>query len=125
MKIHFLPFLDTFVSKIRENVSRNRRNDKKCLEIGENVSRNRRNDKQCVEMGEIDKIHVLPFLNTFGSRNKRKSVQKQEKRQKVSRNGRKRFLPFIDTSGSKIREKVYRNRRNDKKFLEMGMIQKA
>ena len=37
MKIHFLPFLDTFVSKIRENVSRNRRNDKKCLEIGENV----------------------------------------------------------------------------------------
>ena len=31
------PFLDTFVSKIRENVSRNRRNDKKCLEIGENV----------------------------------------------------------------------------------------
>ena len=30
------PFLDTFVSKIRENVSRNRRNDKKCLETGEN-----------------------------------------------------------------------------------------
>ena len=37
MKIHFLPFLDTFVSKIRENVSRKRRNNKKCLEIGENV----------------------------------------------------------------------------------------
>ena len=34
------PFLDTFVSKIRENVSRNRRNDKKCLEIGENVFSN-------------------------------------------------------------------------------------
>ena len=64
------PFLDTFVSKIRENVSRNRRNDKKCLEMGENenpfspisdtfvskirenVSRNRRNDKKCLEMGE-------------------------------------------------------------------------
>ena len=42
----FLPFLDTFGSKIRENVSRNRRNDKKCLETRENVSRNRRNDKK-------------------------------------------------------------------------------
>ena len=30
------PFLDTFGSRIRENVSRNRRNDKKCLEMGEN-----------------------------------------------------------------------------------------
>ena len=28
---------------------------------------------------------------------KRKGVFKQEKRQKVSRNGRKQFLPFIDT----------------------------
>ena len=37
MKINFLPFLDTFVSKIRENVSRNGRNDKKCLKMGENV----------------------------------------------------------------------------------------
>ena len=24
-------------------------------------SRNRRNDKKCLELGEIDKIHVLPF----------------------------------------------------------------
>ena len=30
------PFLDTFGSKIGEKVSRNRRNDKKCLEMGEN-----------------------------------------------------------------------------------------
>ena len=58
------PFLDTFGSKIRENVSRNRRNDKKCLEIGENifshfwtllgleirekVSRNRKNNIKCL-----------------------------------------------------------------------------
>ena len=75
----FLPFIDTFGSKIREKVSRNRRNDKKCLEMGENEN---------------------PFLDTFGSRNKRKSVQKQEKRQKVSRNGRTRFLLFQDTFGS-------------------------
>ena len=27
------PFLDTFGSKIRKNMSRNRRNNKKCLEI--------------------------------------------------------------------------------------------
>merc|ERR1711989_30932 len=52
----FLPFLDTFGSKIREKVSRNRRNNKKCLEMGEN------------------EIHFLPFLDTFGSKNKRKSV---------------------------------------------------
>ena len=52
----FLPFIDTFGSKIRERVSRNRRNDKKCLEVGENEN------------------PFLPFLDTFGSRNKRKSV---------------------------------------------------
>ena len=33
----FSPISDTFVSKIRENVSRNRRNDKRYLEMGENV----------------------------------------------------------------------------------------
>ena len=52
----------------------------------------------------------LPFLYTFDSRNKGKGVKKQdkqqkvsrngrkqEKQQKVSRNGRKRFLLFLDT----------------------------
>ena len=69
----FLPFLDTFGSRISEKVSRNGRNDKMFLEMGEsvngrkrflpfldtfvskiieNVSRNRRNDKKCLEMGE-------------------------------------------------------------------------
>ena len=38
--------------EIREKVSRNRENDKKCLDIREKVSRNRRNDKKCLEMGE-------------------------------------------------------------------------
>jgi hypothetical protein len=44
------------------------------LEIREKVSRNKRNDKKCLEMGENDKIHFLPFLDTSGFINKRKSV---------------------------------------------------
>ena len=39
----------------------------------------------------------LPFLDTFGSIIKKKSVWKQEKRQKVSRNKKKCVLPFLDT----------------------------
>ena len=78
MKVHFLQFLGTFVSKIREQISRKRRYDKKCLEIGENVffhfwtllgleirekrSRNRKNNIECLKTGEIA---FLPFLDTF------------------------------------------------------------
>ena len=67
---HFWTFL---VQEIRENVPKNRRNGKKCLETGEHVfahfiffhfltllgleirekvSRNKRNGKKCLEMGE-------------------------------------------------------------------------
>ena len=71
-------------------------------------------------MSRIGRKKILPFLDTFGSGNKRKGVWKQGKQQKVSRNGRKR-LPFLDTIGSrKIKEKVTRNRRNGNKFLETG-----
>ena len=49
----------------------------------------------------------LPFLYTFGSKiRRRKSVQKQEKRQKVSRNGRKCFLPFLDIFGARNKKGV-------------------
>ena len=95
MKIHFLPFLGTFVSKIREKISRNRRYDKKCLEIGENifshfwtllgleirekVCRNRKNNIKCLYTGEIV---FFPFLDTF---------------QKFLKIGEIAFLPFLDT----------------------------
>ena len=62
----------------------------------------------------------LLFLDTFGSRNKRKSVWKQEKGQKVSKNGRKLFSYFYTLLVLEIREKVYRNRRTNKKYIEMG-----
>ena len=34
--------------------------------------------KKCLETGENDKIHFLPLLDTFGSGNKRKSLETGE-----------------------------------------------
>ena len=44
----FSRFYTLLILEIREKVSRNRINNKKCLEMGEN----RRNNKKCLEMGE-------------------------------------------------------------------------
>ena len=57
-----------------------------------------------------DKINVLPFLDTFGSRNKIKSVWKQETQQKVYKNKRKQqnlfsrhiIPPELSAEGAKL-----------------------
>ena len=120
-KTNFSYFQTLLGLEIREKVSRNRRNNKKCLEMGENVFsrfqtllvleirekmlRNRRNGNKCLETGEKVFSHFQTLLGLEIREkvlegwkvDRRKGVYKQEKWQKVSRNGRKQFLPFIDT----------------------------
>ena len=57
----FSRFYTLLILEIREKVSRNRINNKKCLEMGENrrnnkkyleMGENRRNNKKCLKMGE-------------------------------------------------------------------------
>ena len=103
---HFLPFLGTL--EIREKVSRNRRNEKMCLEMGENIFSHFQTHfavspvyrqffsyfqtKKCLEMREnfffpISRLFCCfpcfqtPFL-LFPD-------------PKVSRNGRKGFFPIL------------------------------
>ena len=84
----FLPFLETFRSRNKRKVPRNRRNGNKCLETGENVFSHFQ-----TLLGLEIRENVLEGWKV----DRRKGVYKQEKWQKVSRNGRKQFLPFIDT----------------------------
>ena len=48
--------------EIRDKVSGNRRNDKKCLDIREKVTRKRRNNKKCLKMGENVFSHFKTLL---------------------------------------------------------------